>query len=606
VASYRCIGGMQYQGTVRPQGQTRHVFTYHEASAHSKFRDGDLLRINPAGAVNLQAGPRITLVANDWQRRELTLEVWSPGPDTFDPQQAYTLDEDAQDVNFYRRVQAIHAAFAQGRVPNLFNLLNGKYNEGRDEALGQAALAWLEERTDALRFDESQKRAFLLPFLYDLSLIQGPPGTGKTHVLAWILLAQVLLAQQQRRPMRIFVTALSHKAINNVLRKVAGHVNAFLDGRAPCPILKLASGGGEEEDLDPGNGPVVPVQIDGYKRPFPHDQQYYILGATAFKMYSTQKTQKTKEFPQIFECVACDEASQVQVPDALLAMNYGRGKFLFVGDQHQMPPIVYGDYPDEEIYHKSIFEFLQTRRAYKECREMLEVTYRMNREITEFPSQTFYYSKLAPHEANADLRLTHTPATDTLIDRILDPAQAVVLVETDDQFSQQRNVAEVDLVVQLVERLVRTYGVAPEQIAVIAPHRAQNNEIAARLAQRLAASPPPRLGEGPGVGAVPVLPLIDTVERIQGQERDVILVSLTVSDPDYVLAEADFLMSPNRLNVALTRAIRKLIVIGSRSVFRVLPHDEAQLLDASFLKKFRRHCERFGRIVPMERGALRP
>lgn len=391
--------------------------------------------------------------------------------------------------------------------------------------------------------------------------------------------------------MRIFVTALSHKAINNVLRKVAGHVNAYLGGQAPCPIFKLASGEGEEADLDPGNGPVVPLQIDGSRTPFPHSQQHYILGATAFKMHSTQKSGKAKEFPQIFELVACDEASQVQVPDALLAMNYGRGRFLFVGDPHQMPPIVQGDYPDQEIYHKSIFEFLQTRRAYRECREMLEVTYRMNREITEFPSQTFYYSKLIPHESNADLRLTHTPATDSLLDRILDPAQAVVLVETDDGFSQQRNLTEVALVVQLVERLVQTYGVDPEQIAVIAPHRAQNNEIAARLLSRLGGSPNR-------------LPLIDTVERIQGQERDVILVSLTVSDPDYILAEADFLMSPQRLNVALTRAIRKLVVIGSHSVFRLLPPEESQLLAASFLKKFRRHCERFGRLVMVESAAL--
>jgi len=608
VVGYRCIGGLQYQGAVRQRGRLRHVFTYDEASAHAKFRDGDVLRINPRGAVDLQTGPRVALVENDWQQRELVLEVRPPGPDTFDPHLVYTLDEDAQDFNFYRRVQAIHEAFAYRRQPSLFDLLNGKYNEVRDEALGQAALQWLEEWQEVLRFDESQQQAFLLPFLYDLSLIQGPPGTGKTHVLAWILLAQVLLAQQQGRSMRIFVTALSHKAINNVLRKVAGHVNDTLGGTAPCPILKLASGEGEEDDLDPGNGSVVPVQIDGYKTPFPHEQEYFILGATAFKMHSTQKSGQTKEFPRLFDLVACDEASQVQVPDALLAMNYGRGKFLFVGDQHQMPPIIYGHYPDGELYHKSIFVFLQTRRAYKDCRAMLEVTYRMNREITEFSSQTFYYGKLGPHDANADLRLTYTPATDSLLDSILHPDKAVVLVETDDQFSQQRNVAEVELVVELVARLVGTYGVRPDQIAVIAPHRAQNNEIAARLAARLAVSPPPSSpgwggsegGPGMRAGNGVSLPLIDTVERIQGQERDVILVSLTASDPDYVLAEADFLMCPNRLNVALTRAIRKLIVIGSRSVFRVLPHDEAQLCDASFLKKFRRHCERFGRIIPVE------
>ena len=66
---------------------------------------------------------------------------------------------------------------------------------------------------------------------------------------------------------------------------------------------------------------------------------------------------------------------------------------------------------------------------------------------------------------------------------------------------------------------------------------------------------------------------IDTVERFQGGERDVIIVSATASDPDYVLAEADFLLNLNRLNVALSRPRKKLIVVASRSVINLLVSD---------------------------------
>jgi len=66
---------------------------------------------------------------------------------------------------------------------------------------------------------------------------------------------------------------------------------------------------------------------------------------------------------------------------------------------------------------------------------------------------------------------------------------------------------------------------------------------------------------------------IDTVERFQGGERDVIIVSATASDPDYVLAEADFLLNLNRLNVALSRPRKKLVVVASRSVTRLLMSD---------------------------------
>ena len=66
---------------------------------------------------------------------------------------------------------------------------------------------------------------------------------------------------------------------------------------------------------------------------------------------------------------------------------------------------------------------------------------------------------------------------------------------------------------------------------------------------------------------------IDTVERFQGGERDVIIVSATASDPGYVLAEADFLLNLNRLNVALSRPRKKLIVVASQSVTRLLVSD---------------------------------
>jgi len=66
---------------------------------------------------------------------------------------------------------------------------------------------------------------------------------------------------------------------------------------------------------------------------------------------------------------------------------------------------------------------------------------------------------------------------------------------------------------------------------------------------------------------------IDTVERFQGDERDVIIVSATASDPDYVLNEADFLLNLNRLNVAISRPRKKLVVIASRSVIDLLTSD---------------------------------
>jgi superfamily I DNA and/or RNA helicase len=83
---------------------------------------------------------------------------------------------------------------------------------------------------------------------------------------------------------------------------------------------------------------------------------------------------------------------------------------------------------------------------------------------------------------------------------------------------------------------------------------------------------------------------IDTVERFQGGERDVIIVSATASDPDYVLAEADFLLDLNRLNVALSRPRKKLIVVASRSVIDLLVSDLDTFDNAIIWKRLYYRC----------------
>jgi DNA replication ATP-dependent helicase Dna2 len=68
--------------------------------------------------------------------------------------------------------------------------------------------------------------------------------------------------------------------------------------------------------------------------------------------------------------------------------------------------------------------------------------------------------------------------------------------------------------------------------------------------------------------------VVDTVERIQGQERDIIIVSLTTSDPAHAVQRAEFYFQPNRLNVAITRPRVKRIVIGSPLLFAARPPDK--------------------------------
>jgi superfamily I DNA and/or RNA helicase len=104
-----------------------------------------------------------------------------------------------------------------------------------------------------------------------------------------------------------------------------------------------------------------------------------------------------------------------------------------------------------------------------------------------------------------------------------------------------------------VEALVR--NVKSEGIGVITPHNAQKGLLKNMLSEGCENA------------------RIDTVERYQGGEADFIIISSTVSDPDYVRSESDFLLNLNRINVAISRMKKKLVIIASRSIFEFMPQD---------------------------------
>jgi superfamily I DNA and/or RNA helicase len=156
-----------------------------------------------------------------------------------------------------------------------------------------------------------------------------------------------------------------------------------------------------------------------------------------------------------------------------------------------------------------------------------------------------------------------------------------------------RNPIEAELFALLADRLSQTLlqetkdksfqPYSPDEfvrrgLAILAPHRVQNSAIRQALARR-------------GFdGKHRPMPLVDSVEKMQGKEREVILISYGVVDEEYATAEAQFLLSRNRFNVAATRAERKLIVLCSDTVLDVVPTDRRTLLEAMMLKDFRHYC----------------
>ncbi len=588
VARFRALGPLRFTGTTLDR-EGRFLYTFvivdHNEAGLSKFRPGDFLKLVPSGLEDLQSGIPIILVRCDPPKGVVVLHSRRKKGAQLNKNIFYSLEEDADDWNTPKLIEVVQSVYAEETTHPVREVLGGRWDFTHPANGKEWVDRWLAGEGNRAGLNPSQQMALKLPFKHALSLIQGPPGTGKTNLLGWILIALVRHAQANHTPLRIAVGALTHHAIDQVLAKVVALVNTYQLSHFPVRCWKLGQWDGPEFDE---TGDALQVEPVDTSQPiaFP---AHLILGATGYGLYHLLRKQTDSVPHKPFDWIVFDEASQLLVPQAMLSLIHGKGNYLFLGDIHQLPPVTRSPRPrrdttlpetaggvSEETARRSLLETLM--QNYPKQNAFLETTYRMNAEICAFPSRTWYDARLAPapEVAAARLTLTRPLSTDDILDRIIDPGKPVVLVRTYHQGCGQESKMEADILARIAHHLLCRHGLAAEQLALISPHRAQNNAITGRLSERLDNSSD--------------LPLIDTVERIQGAERDVIIFGLTCSDPDQVLGE--FLNNPNRFNVAITRARKKLIVVGSDTFISAVAQNENALTANACFKAFFEHIDR--------------
>jgi DNA replication ATP-dependent helicase Dna2 len=395
--------------------------------------------------------------------------------------------------------------------------------------------------------NESQIEAMALAYATDLlHLIQGPPGTGKTLMLAH--LARLLVADGRR----VFVTALTHRAIHNALNKIPRVEDSI-------PVCKIGEGR-HTGDLD------VPNFERFDQSHFGENSGGYVIGATPFALHSRRLSGVE------FDVVLFDEASQITLPLAIMGMLAG-SKYIFIGDENQLPPVTVFSASEEKPL--SIFGYLSGRGH----ETMLEVTYRLNDVLTRWPSRTFYGNELKSSEVAAARRLNLSREA-TRWDMVLDPEAPAVFLDLCHQNTTVRSRIEADVVMELILSLFMR-DVSPEDIGVVVPYRAQSRLIRSLIRRNLLDSElANRL-------------VVDTVERMQGQEREVVIVSFATASAKFAAQMADFLFQPQRLNVAVTRPRTKLILVGSHHMLDADQFDETQKETMDILRDLIGSCQQF-------------
>lgn len=508
----------------------------------SRFREGDMLLLHGGDPFHDLLGRQLSLEFEEehrWllrgQRVKAVLEAYAGGPCFADP--------DALDLTgHYQR--AIHdiALTAQGR-DMILPLLGGSLQPSFDMQDYQDA----ESLALAQGCNPRQAEAVAMAVAAEqVACIQGPPGTGKTRVLA--LIAQMLAA----RGARLLVTSHTHMAINNALNKVhaLGVPVVKVGWRTQCKGLREAVS-------------CVDTLSAWEQRP----TDGYVVGATPFAAAGRRMGNHR------FDAVLFDESSQVTVPLALMAMSCG-DRFIFIGDPRQLPPVLLSrSILAADTY--SVFAALTARTA--EHTVMLDQTYRLNRWLAEWPSRTYYHGELQAAGPNRERQLQLHPVPPRWAE-VFDPAASAVFIPTLDRGARTRNPRDADLVAQLCAAAVAG-GLAPRDIGIVVPYRAQGRLVRQRLARRL----------GPVAARAVVA---DTVERMQGQERELVVLSLTTGDPVFMQAVAGFLFQPQRLNVAITRATVRLVVIGPEPAELPPPEDETVAQWLAQYDRFVGQCRR--------------
>jgi uncharacterized protein len=272
-----------------------------------------------------------------------------------------------------------------------------------------------------------------------------------------------------------------------------------------------------------------------------------------------------------FDLLVVDEASMMRLPELILSGAFieKNAQILVAGDHRQLPPIQAHNWEREDrrtieelASFLSAMDFLRLLRQEDLGIEHVKVlhkadipterlseTHRCHQVVAKFLKDWVYHKDGIDFRSDQTQTLPSVASSTEGLKVVLEPENVFVLIVHNDVESFQSNLVEAEIVGALVR------NVKSEDVGIVTPHNAQRGVVKNLLLD--------------GYENVRV----DTVERYQGGEGDFIIISSTVSDPDYVRSESDFLLNLNRINVAISRMKKKLVIIASRSIFEFMPQD---------------------------------
>jgi superfamily I DNA and/or RNA helicase len=547
-------------------------------------------RIGPGTPVVLStAGGRVSESGHRGvvcERAESLVRVAFNEPPDAEAGPSFRLDVAADEAARLRQRQALERARAarSDRLAHLREVLLGE----REPAYGPLK----DEQPLDATLDNSQRAAVSFALsAADVAVIHGPPGTGKTTTLV------ELIRRAVRRGEKVLVCAPSNLAVDNVLERllacgekavrlghparvlpqlrehtldllVEDHPDVRQARRFAKEAFALFRKAGKWTRAKPAPGARREQREEARalladSRRMEAQAVEHVLDKAPILCATTTGLDGELIGSRRFDLLVIDEACQTTEPGCWVPLCRS-AKVVLAGDHRQLPPTVLSPEAARLGFGVSLLERLTALYGERVTRR-LDVQYRMHEAIMTFPSVEFYDGTLQAHSSVRAHRLCEmpgvatTPLTETPVE-FVDTAGAGYDEEKEPDGESRLNPGEAGLVRRKVEALLAT-GLAPSDIAVIAPYAAQVRRLREQL---------------------PIEGLeIDSVDGFQGREKEAVVFSLVRSNAE---GEIGFLADVRRTNVALTRARRKLLVVGDSATLAVLP----------FYKRLFEHFEQTG------------
>lgn len=382
-------------------------------------------------------------------------------------------------------------------------------------------------------------------------IIKGPPGTGKTRIVIKNLVEYYF----RNTSVNILVLSYTNRAVDEV-------AEVLIKNGLGDDFIRIGTKESSEFTENVIGFIVERYSIDQVESKI---KKCRIFLSTVFSALTNQSLFYLKKF----QIAIIDEASQILFPH-LIGILVEIDKFILIGDEKQLPAIVLQENSsvnDSDILELgfgdlriSYFEFLirkLTAKGVKECISLLNTQTRMHPSILDLVNYLFYEGKIQTAS-----RMNNDSMVEKAIERFLrkidfDPSFRVIFVDCPLESFKKINPTQAEIISLMIDFFVAEMGdcFTSESIGVVTPYRLQNAEIYSRINSK-----------------VRELVAIDTVERFQGSERNIIFLSLPFNSPAQIRFSQSIYYTESghpvdrKLNVAISRAKDLLVILGNKNL----------------------------------------